>query len=165
MYNPRSHQSVDYSVHGTPNLVPQSGLPGTWLGMGREGAQGGKRQERGKREAREQEREEGPSSPFYTGPILPGCCQVTMGVESRQNTSIIYLHHTFFIHSSVDVYSVWYLGVMKLSHMTYTNIWGICFDFSLGTINWWWSLSETWIRLVCEQVCVVLLAGLLRRGD
>ena len=35
-----------------------------------------KRQERG---ARRQEREEGTSSPFYSGSGLPGCCQVTVG--------------------------------------------------------------------------------------
>ena len=38
----------------------------------------GARREEPKR-AREQEREEGPSSPFYSGSGLPGCCQVTMG--------------------------------------------------------------------------------------
>jgi hypothetical protein len=31
-----------------------------------------------KREAREQEREEGTSSPFYSGSGLPGCCQGTV---------------------------------------------------------------------------------------
>jgi hypothetical protein len=41
-----------------------------------------KRQERG---ARRQEREEGTSSPFYSGSGLPGCCQGTVGVEFRQN--------------------------------------------------------------------------------
>jgi hypothetical protein len=40
------------------------------------GEQGGKRKERGKII---REREEGPSTPFYTGPRLPGCCQVTVG--------------------------------------------------------------------------------------
>jgi hypothetical protein len=29
--------------------------------------------------AREQEKEEGASSPFYSGSGLPGCCQVTVG--------------------------------------------------------------------------------------
>jgi hypothetical protein len=38
----------------------------------------GTRREEPKR-AREQEREEGESSPFYSGSGLPGCCQVTMG--------------------------------------------------------------------------------------
>ena len=53
--------------------------------------------ERGSKRER-QEREEGANSPFYSGPGLPGCCQVTVGrsipgccqvtvgVESRQNT-------------------------------------------------------------------------------
>jgi hypothetical protein len=33
---------------------------------------------RQERETRGQEREEGASSPFYSGPGLPGCCQVTV---------------------------------------------------------------------------------------
>jgi hypothetical protein len=51
-------------------------------GMGSRGQEArGKRQEaRGKREARALEKEEGPSSPFYSGPSLPGHCQVTVGV-------------------------------------------------------------------------------------
>jgi hypothetical protein len=32
-----------------------------------------------KRETRDQEGEEGASSPFYSGPGLPACCQVAMG--------------------------------------------------------------------------------------
>ena len=34
---------------------------------------------RSKREAREEKREEGPSSLFYSGPGLPGCCQELWG--------------------------------------------------------------------------------------
>ena len=45
---------------------------------------GGAREPRGKK-ARVREREEA-SNPFYSRPGLPGCCQVTEGVESRQNT-------------------------------------------------------------------------------
>jgi hypothetical protein len=41
--------------------------------MGREGEQGGKRQERQERQ------EEGASSPFFSGPGLTDCCQVTVG--------------------------------------------------------------------------------------
>ena len=37
---------------------------------------GGKKEAR---EARTQEREKGPSSLFYSGSGLPGCCQVTVG--------------------------------------------------------------------------------------
>jgi hypothetical protein len=46
-------------------------------GMRREGEQEGAREQ--EREAREQERGEGASSPFYSGPGLPGCCQGTVG--------------------------------------------------------------------------------------
>jgi hypothetical protein len=46
------------------------------------------REKEQEREARPQEREDGASSPFYSGPGLPGCCQVTVGVEFRQNTNI-----------------------------------------------------------------------------
>ena len=35
--------------------------------------------------ARKQEREEGASSPFYSESGIPGCCQVTRGVEGRAN--------------------------------------------------------------------------------
>ena len=56
--------------------------------------------ETGKKRAREKEarvREEGgASSPFYSRPGLPGCCQVTEGVKSKQNTggfsTDIFLH-------------------------------------------------------------------------
>jgi hypothetical protein len=50
-------------------------------GMGRDGVGGGARgQSRSKKgRARDQEREEGASSPFYSGSDLPGCCQVTVG--------------------------------------------------------------------------------------
>ena len=55
----------------------------TWREGRREwGDRGSKREQESKR----QEREERTSSPFYSGPGLPGCCQVTVGVESRQNT-------------------------------------------------------------------------------
>lgn len=47
--------------------------------MGREWEQ------EGKRGAREQE---GASSPFYSGSGLPGCSQVTVGVEFRQNAIV-----------------------------------------------------------------------------
>jgi hypothetical protein len=40
---------------------------------------------RGKGE--KQEKEEGASSPFYSGPGLPDCCQVTVRVESRLSTN------------------------------------------------------------------------------
>jgi hypothetical protein len=43
-------------------------------------------EQEGKREARVREREEGAGNPFYSGPGLPGCSQVTVGVESRQNS-------------------------------------------------------------------------------
>jgi hypothetical protein len=48
--------------------------------MERGGMEGnGEGESKSRREAIEQEREEGASSPFYSGPCLPGCCQVTMG--------------------------------------------------------------------------------------
>ena len=62
-----------------------------YLGHGEESSRGRKRQRAGEnreirvshvhmeREGKMQEREEGPSRPFYTGSRLPGCCQVTMG--------------------------------------------------------------------------------------
>jgi hypothetical protein len=64
---------------------------------------GGKGNRRGKckkgKRVREQEKEKGASSPFYSGPGLPvgklcqvtvgsnipGCCQVTVRMESRQS--------------------------------------------------------------------------------
>jgi hypothetical protein len=45
----------------------------------------GKESKRVRERVREQEREEA-NSPFYSGPGLPGHCQVTVGVDSRQNT-------------------------------------------------------------------------------
>ena len=43
---------------------------------------------KGRARAREkQEREEEASSPLYSEPGLPSCYQVTVGVESRQNTN------------------------------------------------------------------------------
>jgi hypothetical protein len=58
---------------------------------GREKGMGREREPESKR-AREREarirgkREEGASSPFYSGSSVPGCCQVT-GVEFRQNAN------------------------------------------------------------------------------
>ena len=46
---------------------------------------GVKGQERSKR-VREQESKEGASISFHSGLGHSGCCQVTVGVESRQNT-------------------------------------------------------------------------------
>jgi hypothetical protein len=66
---------------------------------------GGKKEAR---EARTQEREKGPSSLFYSGSGLPGCCQVTVGrsllgccqvtvgMESRQNINIFYPCFPYF---------------------------------------------------------------------
>ena len=54
-------------------------------GMGREEEQVSKRQER----------EEGASSPFYSGPGLPGCCQVTVGAELRRNANPFPFLHLF----------------------------------------------------------------------
>jgi hypothetical protein len=42
------------------------------------GARGQEARGRGKRGVRVKERG-GPSSPFYSGPGLPGCCQITVG--------------------------------------------------------------------------------------
>jgi hypothetical protein len=39
----------------------------------------GKRQEYESKRGKRSKREEGASSPFYSGPGLPGCCQVTVG--------------------------------------------------------------------------------------
>ena len=44
-----------------------------------EGNGNGEGESESRREARDQEREEGASSPFYSGPGLPGYCQVTVG--------------------------------------------------------------------------------------
>jgi hypothetical protein len=54
---------------------------------------------KGERELRERQKrqEEGANSPFYSGPCLPGCCQVTVGVESRQNTNT---HNTQYQEST-----------------------------------------------------------------
>jgi hypothetical protein len=55
--------------------------------------------EQGERERIErQEREEGPSSPFYSGPGLPGCFQITVGVHSRQNTNIVFDENSGWEH-------------------------------------------------------------------
>jgi hypothetical protein len=55
------------------------------------GAGGGgrwKEGEQGSKSKRKRIRERGgASSSFYSGLGHPGCCQVTVGVESRQNTS------------------------------------------------------------------------------
>jgi hypothetical protein len=58
-----------------------AGWPGSleWLPTG---SKSKSKRIRGKRE----EREEGPSSSFYSRLGHPGCCQVTVGVESRPNT-------------------------------------------------------------------------------
>jgi hypothetical protein len=48
---------------------------------------GGREWEERKQESKRQERGQGTSSPFYSGPGLPGCCQVTVGVEFRQNAN------------------------------------------------------------------------------
>jgi hypothetical protein len=53
--------------------------------MWREGEQEGRERGKSKR-IREEERKNGASSPFYSRPGLPGYCQVTMEVESRQTT-------------------------------------------------------------------------------
>ena len=55
-------------------------------GMQREEELESKR-EASRKQEQEQEREEGSNSHFHSGPGLPGCCQVTVGVESRQNTN------------------------------------------------------------------------------
>ena len=56
----------------------------TWREGGREWrerGQVGSKRKRNKRDKRSKRvrREEGPSSPFYSGPGLLGCCQVTVG--------------------------------------------------------------------------------------
>jgi hypothetical protein len=52
-------------------------------GEGRSGGKSPREQERSEKGARgkkeRQEREEGANNPFYSGPGLPGCCQVTVG--------------------------------------------------------------------------------------
>ena len=55
----------------------------TWREVGGKGLGKGRARARIKRE---QEREEGSSSPFYSGPGLNGCCQITVGLEYRQNS-------------------------------------------------------------------------------
>ena len=60
------------------------------------GAREGARESEERQEARRSKRMEGPSSPFYSWPGLPGCCQVTVGVESRQNTNISTLSKFLF---------------------------------------------------------------------
>ena len=50
----------------------------TWREMGREWERGGARGQEARERSRSK-REEGASSPFYSGPGLPGCCQVTVG--------------------------------------------------------------------------------------
>ena len=52
---------------------------------GRVRGQGARREE--SKRTRDQEKEAGASSPFYSGSDLPGCCQVTVGVEFRQNAN------------------------------------------------------------------------------
>jgi hypothetical protein len=52
-------------------------------GRQKEGEQGN---ESKSKRIREREREKRANSPFYSGPGLPGNSQVTVGVESRQNT-------------------------------------------------------------------------------
>jgi hypothetical protein len=47
--------------------------------MRRKGRNGRSREQDLKRARKEQEREEGASSPFYSGSGLPGYCQVTVG--------------------------------------------------------------------------------------
>ena len=49
------------------------------MSMWREGGKGRTSEQESKRVIKEQEREEGASSPFYSGSGLPGYCQVTMG--------------------------------------------------------------------------------------
>jgi hypothetical protein len=44
---------------------------------GRESGERGSKRE--PQESKRQEREEKANSPFYSGPGLPGCCQVTVG--------------------------------------------------------------------------------------
>ena len=55
----------------------------TWRDWGREGGrEGGREEPKGAREkqaGKSSKREEGLSSPFYSGSGLPGCCQVTVG--------------------------------------------------------------------------------------
>ena len=51
-----------------------------------EGGKGGETRGQGARERQKQGG--GTSSPFYSGPDIHGYCQVTVGVESRQNTNI-----------------------------------------------------------------------------
>jgi hypothetical protein len=45
------------------------------------------REKRDVRESKSIRERGGASSPFYSGTSLPGGCQVTMGVEFRQNTN------------------------------------------------------------------------------
>jgi hypothetical protein len=54
-------------------------------GMGRGGTRGKGARER----SRNKTERRGASSPFYSGPGLPVCCQVTVGMESRQNTNTL----------------------------------------------------------------------------
>jgi hypothetical protein len=44
--------------------------------------------QRKKEQEGKMEQEEGASSPFYSGSGLPGCSQVTVGVEFRQNAIV-----------------------------------------------------------------------------
>jgi hypothetical protein len=50
----------------------------TWRKGVREWEGERKREAREQQRAREQEREKGSSNPFYSGPDIPGCCQVTL---------------------------------------------------------------------------------------
>jgi hypothetical protein len=62
----------------------------TWREKG-EGVRG----QRGSRKARAREREEGASSPFYSGSDIPGCFQVTVGQSLDKMLTPPYTHtHT-----------------------------------------------------------------------
>ena len=51
----------------------------TWRGVGREWEEKRNKRARNKREARLARKRGGASSPLYSGPGLPGYCQVTLG--------------------------------------------------------------------------------------
>ena len=68
-----------------------------WREEGREWGERGSKGARGKRERDKSKRvrEEGANSPSYSGPGLPGCCQVTVGWSPDRVSTLlnIVLHY------------------------------------------------------------------------
>jgi hypothetical protein len=69
-------------------------------GKGREGEQEGKRQESKIKRIRKRG---GGKQPLYSGPDLPGCCQVIAGVESRQKANMLSVQACFYSYLECHV--------------------------------------------------------------